>query len=396
MHAHLDPVGGIAGDMFIAAILDAWPEWQDDLFSALAELRMPQGWVPQLEISRQHGVQGRHFTLLEPANKQRFPSGRYAQICERIDASALSDSVKQHALGIFKLLAQAEARIHGIPIDNVHFHELADWDSIADIVAAGWLIDRIGATSWSTAPLPLGSGMINTEHGPLPVPAPATSLLLEGLDTLDDGLSGERVTPTGAAIMRYLAPTVRPIQTGRLARQGFGLGSRTLPDRANTLRLLVWESATQAPVDSQVAVITFEIDDQTSEDLALALNRLRALDGVLDVAQLAIYGKQNRLAHQIQLLTNPGDLTAITEQCLLETTTIGLRWRLEQRMTLPRALREYEGLTVKTVPRPDGSFSAKADIASLNDTRSHQTRQQRRHSAEIQALTDAKTFDEHN
>jgi len=397
MHAHLDPVGGIAGDMFIAAVLDAWPEWQDDLFAALAELDLPPGWTPKLERARQHGIQGQHFELLAPANKQRFPSGRYARIRERIAHSALAVPVKNHAQGIFKLLAQAEAKIHGVPLDDVHFHELADWDSIADIVAAAWLIERIGALSWSVAALPLGGGMIKTEHGPLPVPAPATALLLEGLETFDDGLAGERVTPTGAAILRYLDPLPRPTQTGRLVRQGFGLGSRTLPDRANTLRLLAWETNQALSTNEPIAVISFEIDDQTSEDLALALNRLRALDGVLDVMQMAAYGKQGRLASQIQLLAKPNQVQAIAERCLLETTTIGLRWRLEQRITLPRELREYAGLPVKTVRRPDGSLSAKADIASLHDTDGHQTRQQRRYAAETQALSnDSQDRNEHN
>ncbi|MCB1718690.1 MAG: LarC family nickel insertion protein [Candidatus Competibacteraceae bacterium] len=396
MHVHLDPVGGIAGDMFIAATLDAWPEWQDDLFAALASLDLPPGWLPQLQPARQHGIQGRHFQLLAPADKQRFPSGRYARIRERIEQSPLSTAVKQHALGIFKVLAQAEAKIHGIPIDDVHFHELADWDSIADIVAAAWLIDRIGADSWSIAPLPLGSGLVNTEHGPLPVPAPATALLLQGLATCDDGLPGERVTPTGAAILCYLGPQARTVQTGSLARQGFGLGSRTLPDRANTLRLLAWDNPPDSAPDNakdnpqdnsdQVAVIGFEIDDQTGEDLALALDRLRALDGVLDVIQMPAFGKKGRLVSHVQILAEPQALHPVCQQCLLETTTIGLRWRLEQRLTLPRTLQDHAGLPVKTVQRPDGSLSAKADITPLAQEAGHQTRQQRRRQAEDNAL----------
>ena len=390
MHVHLDPIGGIAGDMFIAALLDAWPEYTDELFSILSALDLPPDCAPRLEQAHQHGIQGRRFRVIPPSDKQRFPSGRYALIRERIQQSALSENVKLHALGIFKLLAEAEAQIHGVPIDEVHFHELADWDSIVDIVAAAWLIDRINAASWSVAPLPLGGGLVNTEHGPLPVPAPATALLLQGFEMIDDGLPGERVTPTGAAILRYLSPSGHASQSnplGKLARQGFGLGSRTLPDRANTLRVLAWKTADHSV--EQVAVIEFEIDDQTGEDLALALDRLRNLDGVLDICQMPVYGKKGRLASHVQILARPATLDNICQHCLIETTTIGLRWRIEQRLSLPRELHYYDALSVKTVHRPDGSRTAKADIATLADQAGHAARTQIRRELEHKALDES-------
>ena len=386
MHVHLDPIGGIAGDMFIAALLDAWPEYSDELFTALNVLELPPELTLQLEQARQHGIQGLRFSVALPADAQRFPSGRYAQIRERIQQSKLTSGVRQHTLGIFQLLAEAEARVHGIAVDDVHFHELADWDSIIDIVSAAWLIERIGAKSWSVAPLPLGSGLVNTEHGPLPVPAPATTLLLQGLETRDDGIPGERVTPTGAAILQYLKPGARTAQSGVLQRQGFGLGSRTLPDRANVLRMLAWENVTADLQTEQIIVIEFEIDDQTGEDLALALDRLRALEGVLDIGQMPYYGKKGRLAQHIQILAHANALDEICRHCLIETTTLGLRWRTEQRLILSRELRNIEMHSVKIVLRPDGSRTAKTDISTLHGQAGHKARAEKRRDLEQKAL----------
>ncbi len=205
-HIHLDPLGGLAGDMFLGAVLDAWPELALGAFAAMRAAGLPDDWqVRHLE----HGdgvLTGSRVAIDPPAAGPHAPHGMYVEIRDRIAAADLGDGVRDRALSILGHLAEAEARVHGRPIEEVHFHELADWDSIADVVGAAFVIDALGA-SWSTGPLPVGRGRIATSHGALPVPAPAAALLLQGFELIDDGVEGERVTPTGAAILRHLAPS---------------------------------------------------------------------------------------------------------------------------------------------------------------------------------------------
>ena len=238
--------------------------------------------------------------------------------------------------------------MHGVPTDSVEFHEVGAVDSIVDIVAAAQLIVAANARRWTSAPLPLGSGRVRTAHGVLPVPAPATALLLRGLATIDDGVPGERVTPTGAAIARrLLQPDAAPERRPRtLLRTGIGFGSRELPGVSNCLRALVFEAGAAAeaaprPGDAfahrELGVITFEVDDQSSEDLAAGLDHVRALEGVHDVIQSAVFGKKGRLAVQVQVLVAPDRLDAAIARCFAETTTIGLRFHTVRGAALPRS-----------------------------------------------------------
>jgi uncharacterized protein (DUF111 family) len=273
----------------------------------------------------------------------------------------------------------------------VHFHELADWDSIADVVGAAFVIEMLRA-SWSTGPLPVGRGRIATSHGALPVPAPAAALLLQGFAVVDDGIEGERVTPTGAAILRHLdaAPNLPP-GPWRLTATGTGFGTKRLPGMSNALRVLAYEQAQGARIDEQVAVVSFEVDDQNPEELALGLEALRALDGVLDVIQVAAIGKKGRLASQVQLLVRPSRLDAAIDACFAETTTLGLRWRIEARAVLSRAsltVASTEGeVAVKVATRPGGARTAKAEIDHVAPGPGGQAaRARRRQDAEAQAL----------
>lgn len=388
MHAHLDPVGGIAGDMFIAAALDAYPEWEAGLREAIAIVGLPTDWFLELNAHKTHAIAGKKFNVRPPsgqAMERAEPTGTFRDIRARIEASILADSVKKHAVGIFTVLAEAEAKVHGIEIDRVHFHELADWDSVADIVGAAWLLAQLNA-SWSVGVIPLGGGEIETSHGPLPVPAPATALLLRGFETIDDGIGGERVTPTGAAILNYLQPSQRNSLQGKLIRSGFGLGTRELPGRANMLRLLAWETQASTGTTEQIGVITFEIDDQTGEDLAVALDHLRATDGVVDVLQIPAFGKKGRLTTHIQILCTPTSIEVICERCLLETTTLGLRWRIEQRQIVAREAEQVSGLPIKTATRPGGIRTAKAEVDAVRELSSHAERERERYAAEQNAL----------
>jgi uncharacterized protein (DUF111 family) len=251
---------------------------------------------------------------------------------------------------------------------DVTFHELGGWDSIADMVGAAFLMDALDAT-WSVSALPKGNGRVQTDHGWLPVPTPATTLLLQGFELFDDGLAGERITPTGAAILKHLAAAQsRDRAPRRLLRTGTGFGTKTFPGLSNVLRLLVFENATSALAGDRVAQVEFEIDDQTPEDLAIALDRLRAHPAVIDVLQMSAFGKKGRMSAHIQILAEPDNLESVFDVCFAETTTLGLRWQLIERRILERAHETVDvdgrSVRVKTAQRP-GALTAKAESDDL-------------------------------
>jgi uncharacterized protein (TIGR00299 family) protein len=389
-HIHLDPLGGLAGDMFLAALLDAFPEHVEDTFAAMRAAGLPGRWQTRLHPHHDGALSGQRVVIEGPPEDAEGPPAHFADLRAALRAAPLAPAVKDRAIAIFAELAEAEAAVHGVAVDEVHFHELADWDSVADIVGAASLIEAVAAASWSVAPLPIGGGRIESRHGPLPVPAPAAARLLRGFAVHDDGLTGERVTPTGAAVLRHLGPGARlPPGQWRLGRTGHGFGTRRLPGISNVLRALVYDQEAAGRHHEQVAVIAFEVDDQSSEALAIGLDALRAVAGVLDVVQLPTIGKKGRLAIQIQVLARPETLDAVIERCFAETTTIGLRWRIEARAVLAREVVTVAApggdVEVKVVTRPGGVRTAKAAVDQVAGE-GHADRARRRRVAERRAL----------
>ncbi|WP_449411500.1 LarC family nickel insertion protein [Methylobacterium komagatae] len=317
----------------------------------------------------------------------------WAEIRDGLRRADLTPEVTHHALAIFGHLAEAEARVHGIPVDEVAFHEVGAWDSIADIVAAAHLVAAIAASAWTVSALPLGGGRVKTQHGPLPVPAPATTLLLDGFAMVDDGIDGERVTPTGAAILRHLCGgrTSRAAGTRVLARSGTGFGGRRLPGISNCLRVLAFEEdAASVPAGHrEIGIVEFEVDDQSGEDLAQGLDRIRAQDGVLDAVQMPVFGKKGRMMSHVRVLARAEALDAVIGACFRETTTIGLRFRKEAGIALEResVSVEAEGhaVRVKLVERPGGR-TAKAEADDALAGEDHTARARLRRAAEAIAL----------
>ena len=295
----------------------------------------------------------------------------WSDIRKHIECSRLASEVKPIAIKIFSHLAEAEAKVHGVATEDVSFHEVGQADSIVDIVGAAFLISATQAT-WSVGPLPLGGGTVETAHGRLPVPAPATAALLEGFPVTDDGVSGERVTPTGAAILRALDCVSRSGLQGRLLRSGVGFGERKLAGLPNILRATVF-SRQSAAKDCQghreLGVIPFEVDDQTPEDMAIALERLRAMSGIHDVIQLSAFGKKGRMTTHVQVLADPAHLESAIAACFHETTTIGLRVGRVEGRALRREVKavpvQDRSVRLKTVRRPDGIRTAKVEADDL-------------------------------
>ena len=390
-HLHLDALGGAAGDMFVAALLHAFPEHEPAAIQAATTM---SGAPCRLVGHRDHVLTGARFQVElhehRHAHSHRHTSWR--DIRTRLGGSHLTEDVQHHAIAIFRLLAEAEARVHGVAAEEVTFHEVGNADSLADIVAASVIIAAMGDARWSVGALPLGGGRVRTQHGPMPVPAPATSLLLEGFDVIDDGIDGERVTPTGAAILKHLCHHSRAGLRARVGRTGFGFGTRSLPGISNVLRVLAFDPADNEhappPAHRELAVIEFEVDDQSGEDLACGLDRVRMVPGVHDVIQAPVFGKKSRIAVHVRALVRPDALEDAIEACFRETTTIGLRTHLVEGRALRREMLEVavdgRPVRVKRVERPGGATS-KAEADDASDGASHAVRTRLRREAERRA-----------
>lgn len=401
VHIHLDAVGGVAGDMFVAAMIDAWPEHHGYLIELLRHVDI--AGVASEVIDHDDGtLVGRRF-VVERCQSDTGPAAgadagagthgheSFRNIRAMLMASSLPPTVRERAVDIFTLLAVAEGRVHGREPDDVVFHEVGAWDSIIDIVAAAGMIDLFTSATWSVGPLPMGSGVVETAHGILPVPAPATVILLEGLPVVHDAVPGERVTPTGAAIVRNLRPSVNPPSNPMMIdRCGHGFGTKKLPGMSNILRVLSYESA-ELPLTDRVGVVRFEVDDQTPEDLAVGLDRLRERSDVLDVTQSSVTGKKGRMASHIQVLARPEAVEAVIEACFRETATIGVRFGTESRVVLQRRLEVVsvgeEGTRVKTSERPGGPTS-KAEMDDVALAGDRDARAGRRSKAEAAVSED--------
>lgn len=403
-HVHLEPVGGIAGDMFVAAMLDLFPERLESCWQDLQDC----GVMAHVNIHLQPGLsKGLAVKRLQVSLKEQPAkrTGHYRDLRQWLADSSLQDAVKSRAQAILLALAEAEAQVHGVDVEKVHFHEVADWDSIVDVVAAASLIERSGPSSWSCGALPLGSGLVQTEHGMLPVPAPATALLLKGLPVWDDGEAGERVTPTGAAILRSLlqaegrspgASVLKP--TGSLRAVGCGAGQRDLQQRPNVLRCLLIETSGQAAARSdverqtappaaagqivdEVVQLSFDVDDMTPEELSVSLDHVRTEHGVLDASFQLALGKKGRALFAVTVLCRPADEMAVSARCLEETTTLGMRIHYLHRRTLERQLQRVpdgeDAAGIKSVKRPSGNTTVKVESDDLAGTPGLQARRQR-------------------
>ena len=388
---HLDPVGGIAGDMFAAALLDARPDLADGLHATIDALGLPPSVTIAIDPHRDTALAGTRFKVSGPADDDHGHV-RLADVSERLEAARIAPAVRTRALAIFTLLAEAEGAVHGTDPAEVTFHEVGAWDSTVDIVAAAFLIEALGPARWSCGAIPLGSGRVRCAHGLLPLPAPAVVHLLRGLATHDDGIGGERVTPTGAAILKHLAPDQAPARESEtLVGVGTGFGSRALPDLSNVLRVLEFAPVAPAALQEAVAMLRFEIDDQTPEDLALGLDRLRARPGILDVVQWPVYGKKGRMLAAVQVLAEPASLDAALAAVFDETTTLGVRWSHVSRSTLARDTAHHGDalgtVRVKRARRPAGTVTAKAELDDLAGSAGHAGREERRRRAEAATLT---------
>jgi uncharacterized protein (TIGR00299 family) protein len=339
-HAYFDCFSGISGDMVLGALVDAGA----DLRAIEADLRKLslEGW----SISASKVKRGEIFaTHVKVETSEGHHHRGLSIILQRIDNAKLAPRAAERARKIFTRLAEAEAKVHQQPIEQVHFHEVGAVDSIVDIVGAAIGFELLGIDEFTCSAFDVGAGQVQTAHGLLPVPAPAAAELLQGAPVFSSGIVKELVTPTGAAIATTLATRYAEIPKMTLKAIGYGAGSADLKEKANVLRLLIGESAVTEPAeywDAPVTVIESNIDDMSPQIYGYFVER--ALEaGALDVFLSSAQMKKNRPGQLITILSEPPNVSRLIDLLFRETTTIGVRTHEVRRKTLAR-----ESVTVET------------------------------------------------
>lgn len=342
--AYFDCFSGIAGDMTLAAMIDAGLPLQT-LTDLVARLNL-SGVTIAAEKVRRHGIAATHVDVrLDPDQPRKHR--HLAHIVKIIDDAKLSPGVTQRALAIFRRLAEAEATVHATTIEKVHFHEVGAADAIVDIVGACVGFEALGIERFDASPVPTGHGTVTCEHGVMPVPAPATALLLKGVPLAACEEPGELVTPTGAAILTAVTTRFGPPPAMTLTAIGVGAGSREGKTRPNIMRLLIGDAATPENASIQsVIVLEAQVDDAPGQTIAYALEQILSA-GALDAYIVPIIMKKGRPGQLLTVLTRPADADAIERILLAETTSLGVRRMPTQRTELAR-----EHVTVGTAYGP--------------------------------------------
>jgi len=351
--AYLDCFSGISGDMFLGALLDAGLPF-DVMEKTLGTLSLA-GYVLEGKREERNGLFGTQFVVRLESGKQGHRS--LVDVKNIIQGGSLSRDVKDKSIEIFESLALEEGKIHNRSPEEVQFHEVGAVDSIIDIVGTVFGIEFLGITSLSASSLPLGSGFVETQHGRIPIPAPATIALLQGIPVYDSGLKYELVTPTGAALVKGLSCSFGSMPPMTVERVGYGVGNRDLADRPNLLRIIIGDEQSGNNVES-VVILEANLDDTNPEWLGFVMDRLFEA-GALDVVFCPIQMKKNRPGIQIQVMGKPQQMDGLMDILFRESTTLGIRFRYSQRKILKRSQVEIDSpwgtMTVKEVTRPDGS-----------------------------------------
>jgi hypothetical protein len=332
---YLDAFSGISGDMTVGALLDAGAP-AAAVIDALESLST--GARFEVEKTKRNGLAASKFKVHLPSDPQKHR--HLPHILKIIDRSNISPRAKQNASAIFQKLGDAEAQVHGVPIEKVHFHEVGAADSIADIVGACVALDLLNVDDVCSSAINVGSGTVMTEHGVLPVPAPATANLLAGKPIYARGPAMELTTPTGAAIAATLSSTFGPMPPMRISSIGHGAGDRDFKESPNVLRVLIGER-TGVPEATSVSVLEANIDNSTPEILGYALERLMQA-GALDVSLSPLQMKKNRPGTLLRVIAKPQDQETLAQLVFAETTTLGLRITTAERRVQERQIVEVD------------------------------------------------------
>lgn len=331
---YLDCGMGAAGDMLTAALLELLPEPE----SFVAELKGLG--IPDVEFSTEKcqkcGISGTHMAVKvhgqEEGEAHPHTRGSLHDIRAVVQALPIPTMVKLDILSVYEEIAQAESHVHGVPVNQIHFHEVGTLDAVADVTAVCLLLHRLNPERILASPVHVGSGTVKCAHGILPVPAPATAYLLRGIPMYGGEISGELCTPTGAALLRHFVTEFGKMPPMRVESIGYGMGKKDFP-RANYIRALLGE--TQEAGD-EIVELRCNLDDMTGEDIGFAMEAL-LVGGALDVFTTPIGMKKSRPGVLLTVLCRPAEQEKMTRLLFRHTTTLGVRVGLCSRFTLRRS-----------------------------------------------------------
>jgi pyridinium-3,5-bisthiocarboxylic acid mononucleotide nickel chelatase len=372
--AILDPAAGISGDMVLGALVAAGapPEW---LRGLPARLGFPEVTI-DVQLVDRCGVRATKVNVTLPGGRREEPSTPFAphshhphvhadghgehhhigDLIARIDRAPLSDSVRERAGRAFRLLGEAEGKIHGVPVEQVVLHEVGAADAVVDIVGALEGFEQLGVNRVYNWPVTVGAGWVHAAHGVIPVPAPATAVLLEGVELGPNGpVTGEATTPTGAVLLRVLSLGAPPARWRPVSAGSWGAGGRNPSAYPNALRLILADPVNEA---GEVVLLSTDIDDLSPEYLDPLREALFAA-GALDVQLWATQMKKGRTGFRVEITVPPAEADRVAESLFRHSTTAGVRRQVAERVTLPRTelLVDAGGgmsVRVKVLDAPDG------------------------------------------
>jgi hypothetical protein len=372
---YLECFSGISGDMLLGALVDAGVPFAllEETTAALklgAHLEMrkvSRGGLSGTKVDvvvegdtaggeHSHG----HHDHPHAHEHDHHPHRSLSAIHAIIQRAQIADSLKVRASLAFQFLGEAEAKIHSMPIEKVHFHEVGAVDTIVDIVCSAVGCAHLGVDHWLSSPLNVGSGTVECAHGILPVPAPATLALIGDAPVYASGLPMERVTPTGAAILRMLNVQYAPLPAMCISASGYGAGGRDTPGQPNLLRLLVGDDAAGQSSAEQIAIIETVIDDSSPQLIAYVSEELLEA-GAWDVYRIPMQMKKGRTGVQLTVMCHPDKIPAMRDLLFRETTTIGLHWRIDSKVSLTRDFKEVQTewgpIRIKIARWPSGEIA---------------------------------------
>ena len=373
---YIDCAMGCAGDMLTAALLELHPD--RDGFIARMNDALGGKAVLSAKPDRKCGVMGTHVTVLINGDEEGEPERHHnhhtsvADITEFIDTVPLADEVKENAKAVYTHIAEAESRVHGHPIENIHFHEVGSLDALADVLSVCELMHELAPDKVLASPVNAGSGFVKCTHGVLPVPAPATELILRGVPIYSGEIKSELCTPTGAALLKHFAEDFVPLPVLRVECVGYGTGKKDF-ETANVVRVLLGETEAEC---EQIVELACNLDDMTPEELGFTMEELFRL-GALDVYFTNIGMKKSRPGVMLTCMCRSDKRDEMLRCIFKHTTTLGVREYVCNRYSLTRSIdtvqTEYGAVRIKKaegygVKRSKAEYDDLAKLARENDT----------------------------
>ena len=350
---YIDASMGAAGDMLTASLVDLFED-KNKIVDELNALGIPHVQYC-LSESTKCGIVGSHISVLvhgeeeghehhhDHDHEHHHHHSTLGDVTHIISHLNLSDKVKNDVIAVYKLIAEAESHAHGLPVEEIHFHEVGTMDAIADVAAVSYLMDKLALSEIITSPIHVGSGSVKCAHGILPVPAPATAYILKGVPTYSSDIKGELCTPTGAALLKHFTSSFGQMPVMNVSSIGYGMGNKDF-ERANCVRVMLERD--EDNLSDTIIELMCQVDDMTGEEIGFALDAILS-SGAVDVYSTNISMKKNRPGVLMTVLVRQNNLDEVVKAIFAHTTTLGIRKIEKSRYILKREIIEKDGIRYK-------------------------------------------------